>query len=94
MAEQERYDPSNGARLSYTGEDRSGSAVRSRIATASMGTTAGKGLGALSASAAGMPKQRDGESAGDYGERLRVYREKKRDEKDTAAQKTALRGLR
>ena len=92
MADSERYDE-NGNRLSYTGEDRSGREVRSRIATASMGTTAGKGLGSLGARDADMPKQSAGESASEYGERLRAYREKKRDQKATTAQKSALREL-
>lgn len=88
MAEQERYGD-QGQRLSYTGEDRSGAGVRSRIAAASAGTTAGKGLGSLGSSGADMPKQKEGESASDFGERLRVYREKK----NATAQKTALRGM-
>lgn len=89
----ERYDE-NGNRLSYTGTDKSGADVRSRAATASMGTTAGKGLGAFAAAQAGgsdsdMPKQSPGEDAGAFGERLRVYREKKR----TAAQKDSIRSM-
>lgn len=92
MAEQERYD-ANGQRLSFTGEDRSGSGVRSRLATASMGTTAGKGLGSLAKSDADMPRQSAGESASDYGERLRVYRERKRAKTEASAQKSALRDL-
>jgi len=92
MADSERYDE-NGNRLSYTGEDRSGREVRSRIATASMGTTAGKGLGSLGARDADMPKQSAGESASDYSARLRVYREKKRGATEAAAQKSALRKI-
>lgn len=44
-------------------------------AAARMGTTAGAGLGAKAKSASGMPKQEDGESASDYGARLRTWRE-------------------
>jgi hypothetical protein len=85
MAE-ERYDPSTGQQLSVTGEDRSGAQVRSRLAAAAAGTTAGKGLGARGSSGAGMPKQKEGESASDYGERLRKWRE-------DSAQKSAIRSM-
>jgi len=89
MSDQERYDPTTGSRLSYSGEDKSGAGVRSRLAAASAGTTAGKGLGSLGSGGADMPKQKDGESASDYGERLRVYREKKK----ASAQKDAIRSM-
>lgn len=88
----ERYGE-HGERLSYTGEDASGVGVRSRLAAASMGTTAGKGLGARGSADADMPKQKPGESVSDFGERLRVYREKRRAAKDDGAQKAALRRL-
>lgn len=39
------------------------------------GTTAGKGLGSKGGSSEGMPKQKEGESPSDYGERLRKWRE-------------------
>jgi hypothetical protein len=86
---EERYGD-QGQRLSYTGEDRSGAGVRSRVAAASAGTTAGKGLGSLGSAGGDMPKQKEGESASEFGERLRVYREKK----NAAAQKAALRDVR
>lgn len=94
MSDDQERIGDQGQRLSYTGTDTSGAGVRSRAATASMGTTAGKGLGAFAAAQAGgadsdMPKQNPGEDAGAFGERLRVYREKKRD----AQQKTALRSM-
>lgn len=88
----ERFDE-QGRRLSYTGSDASGSEVRSRLATASMGTTAGKGLGSMASGGSDMPKQNAGESASDYGERLRVYREKKRAAKESSAQKAAIRSM-
>lgn len=83
----------DGQVLGVYGEDRSGSGVRSRLATAAAGTTAGKGLGSLGSGGSDMPRQNSGESAADYGERLRAYREKKRGQKDTAAQKDAIRSL-
>lgn len=86
------YDPSDGTLRSVSGDDRSGSGVRSRLATASMGTTAGKGLGSMG-SGSDAPKQNAGESMSDFGERLRVYRQKRRDQTDAAAQKSALRSL-
>lgn len=88
----ERYD-ANGQRLSYSGSDASGSGVRSRLAAASAGTTAGKGLGSLGSASADMPRQNAGEDASAYGERLRAYREKKKGQKDTAAQKDAIRNI-
>lgn len=85
----ERYEEGTGRRLSYTGSDRSGVGAASAKAVSSMSSTAGKGLGSVSASASGMPKQESGESASAYGERLRVYRDKMR----SKVQKDAIRRM-
>ena len=87
-----QYD-SEGRLLSVSGDDRSGSGVRSHLAAASMGTTAGKGLGSMGARGDDMPKQNPGEDAASYGERLRVYRAKKREKQESDSQKSAIRNL-
>ena len=51
------------------------SEIASAQAKEKFGTTAGKGLGAKAAGGEGMPKQKEGEGASEYGERLRKWRE-------------------
>lgn len=48
--------------------------AKSAAALFRRGTTAGAGLGKISKGTGGMPKQKEGESASDYGTRLREWR--------------------
>jgi hypothetical protein len=92
MSDTRRRLNADGTLAGYDAATSSGDLESSRrLARAS--TTAGSGLGSRGSGGSDMPKQKDGESAAEYGNRLRAYREKKRDAKESAAQKSALRNL-
>lgn len=70
------YRSDGSVATSHIGADTSDDDIASAADKARLGTTAGSGLGSKGKALGGdAPKQRDGESAADFGRRLREYRE-------------------
>jgi len=88
----EVHDVSTGKTL-YVGAATSGEDVERAKDKERVGTTAGKGLGAMGKSTSGMPKQEPGEEASSYAERLRKWRAGQVGDAKAEGQKKALRGM-